>query len=149
MPQVEAARFVIAGRNPVPAVRRLAGDRVEITGAVADMRSWLSAADLVVAPLRIARGIQNKVLEAMAMAKPVVASPAAFEGIEAESGRDLAVAEGPEAMAETIDRLLAERGQACELARRARICVERSYSWEQRLKPLAEIVLPWRQKAAA
>jgi polysaccharide biosynthesis protein PslH len=149
LPRVWGARFVIAGRNPAPEVQRLAGERVEVTGAVEDMRSWLSAAELVVAPLRIARGIQNKVLEAMAMAKPVIASPAAFEGIEAEPGRDLAVAEGAEAMAATIDGFLADRGEADALGRRGRACVERSYSWEQRLAPLAEIVLPSRQRAAA
>ena len=80
-----------------------------------DVRSWLAAADVVVAPLRIARGIQNKVLEAMAMARPVVASPAAFEGIEAEPGRDLLVADGAEAQAEAIAGLLADPARAAAM----------------------------------
>jgi len=66
---------------------------VQVTGAVDDVRTWLSGADIVVAPLRIARGIQNKVLEAMAMAKPVVASTAAAEGIDAVDGEHLMVAQ--------------------------------------------------------
>ncbi len=93
LPLIPDAHFAIAGRNPLPSVQALAGERVTVTGGVADMRSWLAAAELVAAPLRLARGIQNKVLEAMAMAKPVVASPAAFEGIDALPGRDLLVAD--------------------------------------------------------
>jgi len=135
-------RFVIAGRNPAPQVQALASDRVTVTGAVPDIRTWLADADIVVAPLRIARGIQNKVLEAMAMAKPVVASPAAFEGIEAEPGRDLIVADGAAEMAEAIDHLLGTPEQAARLGASARRLVETSYSWEQRLAGLAEIVAP-------
>ena len=73
-----------------------------VTGEVPDVRPWLAAAVVVVAPLRIARGVQNKVLEAMAMARPVVASPGAFEGIDAEPGRDLLVADDADAQAEAI-----------------------------------------------
>jgi sugar transferase (PEP-CTERM/EpsH1 system associated) len=149
LPLIPGARFVIAGRNPVPSVRALAGDRVHVTGAVADIRSWLAAADIVVAPLRLARGIQNKVLEAMAMAKPVCASPAAFEGIEAEPGRHLVVADTAEAMAESIRSLLADRGRADALGQAARRHVVHSYTWQARLGPLADIVFPSRRKQAA
>jgi glycosyltransferase involved in cell wall biosynthesis len=103
----------------------------------------------VVAPLRIARGIQNKVLEAMAMAKPVIASPAAFEGIEAEAGRELVVADGGPAMADAIRALLADPQAAAEMGWAARRRVERSYGWEERLAPLAEMVFAGRQRAAA
>jgi sugar transferase (PEP-CTERM/EpsH1 system associated) len=149
LPLVPGARFVIAGRNPVPDVAALASDRVHVTGAVADIRSWLAAADVVVAPLRIARGIQNKVLEAMAMAKPVVATPAAFEGIEAVPGRDLIVADGAAAMAREIGALLDAPARAAALGRAARRCVEAGYGGDRRLAPLAEIVgLPARTAAA-
>ena len=67
---------------------------MHVTGAVADIRPYVAHAAVAVAPLRIARGIQNKVLEAMAMARPVVASPEAFEGVRATAGRDLLVADG-------------------------------------------------------
>ncbi len=142
-------RFVIAGRNPAAEVRALAGPCVHVTGAVPDMRAWLAAADIVAAPLRIARGIQNKVLEAMAMARPVVASPEAFEGIEAQPGRDLIVADGAEAMAAAINDLLADPETAAKLGTSARKLVEASYSWSSRLAPLAEIVAPQGRKAAA
>lgn len=140
LPLVPGARFVIAGRNPAPEVTALATDGVTVTGAVRDMRSWLAAADVGVAPLRIARGIQNKVLEAMAMARPVVASPAAFEGIEAEPGRHLLVAEEPAAMADAIRRLLADRAVADALGAAARDHVRKTYRWEARLEPLAGLL---------
>jgi sugar transferase (PEP-CTERM/EpsH1 system associated) len=144
-----SGRFVIAGRSPVAEVRTLAGERVHVTGAVADIRSWLAAADVIVAPLRIARGIQNKVLEAMAMAKPVVATPAAFEGIEAEPGRDLLVADGADAMAAAIRGLLADAGRRAAMGIAARSLVESTYGWDQRLAPLADLVALSGRKAAA
>ena len=140
-----SATFAIVGRNPSEAVRRLASDRVIVTGSVPDVRTWLEAADVVVAPLRIARGIQNKVLEAMAMARPVVASPAAFEGIEAEPRRDLLVADGADAQAEAIKALLADPARAAALGSAARRRVEEAYRWDVRLEPLAALCLPARE----
>jgi sugar transferase (PEP-CTERM/EpsH1 system associated) len=149
LPRLTGARFAIAGRNPPPAVRALAGERVIVTGAVADMRSWLAAADLVVAPLKLARGIQNKVLEAMAMAKPVVASPAAFEGIEAVPGRDLMVAEDADATAAAVSGLLAAPERAAAMGAAARRQMESCYRWEARLAPLAAMVDPGARREAA
>ncbi|HEV2818817.1 MAG TPA: TIGR03087 family PEP-CTERM/XrtA system glycosyltransferase [Allosphingosinicella sp.] len=146
LPLIPGARFVIAGRDPPPAVRALAGERVIVTGAVADMRSWLAAADVIVAPLKLARGIQNKVLEAMAMAKPVVASPAAFEGIEAVPGRDLLVAGDAAATAAAVKSLLEAPGAIGAAARRR---MEQGYRWEARLAPLAAMVDPSRRREAA
>src|SRR5690606_39092129 len=113
------------------------------------MRAWLAAADVVVAPLRIARGIQNKVLEAMAMGRPVVASAAAFEGIEAEPGRDLIVVDDGDAMAEAINGLLASPVRACALGGAARARVAEHYRWERRLAPLADLVVGAAGRAAA
>jgi sugar transferase (PEP-CTERM/EpsH1 system associated) len=150
LPLVPDARFAIVGRKPPEAVVRLGKrDRVVVTGEVADIRSWLAAADIVVAPLRIARGIQNKVLEAMAMARPVVASPAAFEGIEAEPGRDLIVAGTPEAQAEAIRALLADPLAAEAIGKSARGRMAQAYRWEARLAPLAAMVGIGGRRAAA
>jgi sugar transferase (PEP-CTERM/EpsH1 system associated) len=149
LPRVAAARFAIVGRNPPDAVRRLAGERVIVTGSVPDVRSWLAAADVVAAPLRIARGIQNKVLEAMAMARPVVASPAAFEGIEVEPGRHLMVADGAEAQAAAICALIADPSRAAALGAAARFRMEEAYRWEARLAPLAGLVGLGCSRAAA
>jgi sugar transferase (PEP-CTERM/EpsH1 system associated) len=142
LPRIRAvrpdARFAIVGRKPVPAVARLAErDDVIVTGEVADVRPWLAAASLVAAPLHVARGIQNKVLEAMAMARPVVASTGAFLGIHAEPGRDLIVADGADAQAEAVLALLADEGRAGEIGRAARRRMEEGYSWDAQLAPLA------------
>ncbi|MGC8477135.1 MAG: TIGR03087 family PEP-CTERM/XrtA system glycosyltransferase, partial [Acetobacteraceae bacterium] len=103
--------FWIVGANPGPAVRRLAGlPGVHVTGRVADVRPYLAHADVSVSPLRIARGIQNKVLEAMAAGRPVVASPGAFQGIRAQPGRDLLVADGATAIAEAVGAVLLAAG---------------------------------------
>jgi glycosyltransferase involved in cell wall biosynthesis len=149
MPLLPEARFAIVGRKPAESVRRLAGPRVIVTGAVDDVRSWLAAADVVVAPLRIARGIQNKVLEAMAMARPAVASPAAFEGIEAEPGKHLLVADGAEAQAKAIAGLLADPARAQAMGRAARARMVEAYRWEARLAPLAEMIDAAERRAAA
>jgi sugar transferase (PEP-CTERM/EpsH1 system associated) len=92
-----AARFYIVGARPTAAVRRLAREEgVTVTGAVADVRPYLQHARLAVAPLRVARGVQNKVLEAMAMGKPVLATSAALQGIETAAALDVLAADRPE-----------------------------------------------------
>ncbi|WBO24121.1 TIGR03087 family PEP-CTERM/XrtA system glycosyltransferase [Sphingomonas abietis] len=137
MPAIRAAhpgaRFAIVGRKPDPSLSGL-GEGIEVTGEVADVRPWLTQADVVVAPLRIARGIQNKVLEAMAMGRPVVASPQAFEGIDAEPGRDLIVADAEQAAA--VSALLADPARAEAIGAAARRQVEARYAWAARLAPL-------------
>lgn len=139
--EVGEARFAIVGRKPAAAVRRLDGQHgTSVTGAVDDVRTWLAAADVVVAPLGIARGIQNKVLEAMAMARPVVASPAAFTGIDAEPGRDLLVADGAQALASAVLALLRDCARADALGAAARRRIEQGYRWERMLAPLSAIV---------
>jgi glycosyltransferase involved in cell wall biosynthesis len=104
---------------------------VVVTGTVPDVRPYLAHARLAVAPLRIARGIQNKVLEAMAMAVPVVVSPQALEGIEAVPGNELLLADGADAFVTAISNLLAEPAPA--LGAQARARVERLYSWPSNL----------------
>ena len=127
-------RFAIVGRAPTAAVQALAGDGVIVTGAVADVRPWLAAADVCVAPLRLARGIQIKVLEAMAMARPVVASVAAAEGID--HADTLRVADDAADHAAQILDLLADPAAAAALGARARERVLARYDWDARLAPL-------------
>jgi sugar transferase (PEP-CTERM/EpsH1 system associated) len=136
-----AARFAVVGRQPVAAVRDLDGrNGVTVTGEVADVRPWLAAASVVVAPLAIARGVQNKVLEAMAMGRPVVASTGAFEGIEAEPGRDLIVADGAAAQAAAVLSLLGDADRAASIGHAARRRMVEGYSWDARLAPLAAML---------
>jgi sugar transferase (PEP-CTERM/EpsH1 system associated) len=140
LPLLPDASLAIVGRAPTAAVRALAGDRVIVTGEVPDTRPWLAAADVVVAPLALARGIQNKVLEAMAMGKAVVVSPAAAEGIDAEIGSELLVADSPAAQAAAITDLLDHPDRAKAIGTAARDRVLARYSWEARLAPLAELI---------
>lgn len=130
-----APDFWIVGANPAPAVLALR-DRpgVHVTGAVADVRPYLAHAAAAVAPLRIARGIQNKVLEAMAMARPVVASPQAFEGVRATPGRDLLVADGAAAMAAALSEILT--GGHPGLGAAARAAVMAGHDWTATLRRL-------------
>jgi sugar transferase (PEP-CTERM/EpsH1 system associated) len=94
--RIPAAEFWIVGTRPLPVVRELARlPQVRVTGAVDDIRPYLAHSRLAVAPLRIARGVQNKVLEAMAMGRPVVGTPAAFEGLELEDRYRALTAEAP------------------------------------------------------
>ncbi|QDZ07715.1 TIGR03087 family PEP-CTERM/XrtA system glycosyltransferase [Sphingomonas panacisoli] len=131
-------RFAIVGRNPTDAVRALASDAVIVTGEVADVRGWLAAATCVVAPLKIARGIQNKVLEAMAMARPVVASEPAAEGID-HDGTILSGARVDD-IARAVTDLLGDKRRAEALGRSAREQVKRRYGWEARLAPLGALI---------
>jgi sugar transferase (PEP-CTERM/EpsH1 system associated) len=153
LPQLPGVRFAVAGRKPTAEVVALREQGVTVTGEVADIRTWLAAADIVVAPLEIARGIQNKVLESMAMAKPVVASPAAFEGIEAEPGRDLVLASAHE-QAAAVRHLLDHPVKAAQIAATGRRRMEEAYRWDARLADLETIVFGEeaeraQQKAAA
>ncbi|MDQ0250515.1 sugar transferase (PEP-CTERM/EpsH1 system associated) [Sphingomonas kyeonggiensis] len=133
------ARFMIVGRNPTDAVKALAKHPgVAVIGEVPDVRGWLAQAAVVVAPLKLARGIQNKVLEGMAMARPVVASEAAATGID--HGGTILVGATVGEIAEHVTRLLANRGKAAELGEAARQRVIDRYSWEARLSPLDAVL---------
>ena len=133
--------LVIVGRNPTTAVRRLAeADGVRLIGEVPDVRPYLAQAACVVAPLRIARGIQNKVLEAFAMAKAVVASPQALEGLTASPGVEVMQAASPSEWSDHVLRLRDNRSLRAELGRNARRFVETRHSWDACLEPLGEIL---------
>ena len=137
-PHVE---FAIVGRNPAAEVQTLDKlEGVKVTGGVDDIRSWVAAADVVVAPLRIARGIQNKVLEAMAMARPVVASRLAYEGIDAVPERHLMVADTPAQEAELVLQLLNNVTDADAMGRAARKRMLERYRWDSTLASLASLV---------
>ncbi|MGE5384593.1 MAG: TIGR03087 family PEP-CTERM/XrtA system glycosyltransferase [Betaproteobacteria bacterium] len=140
MPSLIAAhprvRFYIVGRNPAPAVQVLADNFTVVTGTVPDVRPYLRHATAVVAPLRIARGIQNKILEAMAMAKPVITTEACAGAIDATPGRDFLVADTMVGYCQQLNEILGlpDRGATMGAAARARV-VER-YGWEAHLSAI-------------
>lgn len=142
---VPEARFWIVGMNPAPAVQALTGEGITVTGTVPDVRPYIAHANVVVAPLRIARGIQNKVLEAMAMARPVVVSAEAAVGLSARKGEDCEIAQNGEEAVRMVTRLLQDPDVGCVMGAAARRCVVENYSWQAhlaRLDVLAKDALP-------
>jgi sugar transferase (PEP-CTERM/EpsH1 system associated) len=138
--QFPSLLFYIVGARPSAQVRRLSQlPGVLVTGSVADVRPYLAHAVLAVAPLRVARGVQNKVLEAMAMQKTVVASPQALEGIGAQPGSELVLAEESAEFVAQITRLLhgkADRGIGVAARKR----VMRDHRWDTNLARLGALL---------
>ena len=133
-------RFCIVGMNPTAEVRALARQPgVIVTGRVEDVRPWIAHAALAVAPLRIARGVQNKVLEAMAMTKAVVVTPAAAKGLSGRAGEVFAAADGAVAFQSAIDALLANAPRRHAMGTAAREHVLQHYSWAAHLAVLDEL----------
>lgn len=131
-----ALRFHIVGRSPAPAVQALAGDFVNVTGTVPDVRPYLQHAAAVVAPLRLARGIQNKVLEAMAMARPVVAAGTCVRAIAADAQPGLVAADDAPGYVDRVAALLADTAAADAAGCAAREFVLGAYSWDAHLAGL-------------
>ncbi|HYE69973.1 MAG TPA: TIGR03087 family PEP-CTERM/XrtA system glycosyltransferase [Aquabacterium sp.] len=129
-------RFHVVGRSPPPAVQALASESVNVTGTVPDVRPYLQHAKLVVAPLRLARGVQNKVLEAMAMARPVVCAQACLEAIDAEPGLELVGACEAADFQREVTALLRAPARSETIGRAARDRVLKSYSWQAHLSGL-------------
>ncbi|NVM78340.1 sugar transferase (PEP-CTERM/EpsH1 system associated) [Duganella sp. SG902] len=148
--QHPALEFHIVGSRPASQVRELRRfPGVCVSGTVPDVRPYLQHAALVVAPLRIARGIQNKVLEAMAMQKIVIASPQALEGIQAVHGAEVVRAGGGAEFISAICRQLHAPEAGIGIAARRRILTD--YRWSENLRRLGRVLgvdMPARESAA-
>ena len=143
LPLVRARRgpteLCIVGSNPARSVRALGRDpEITVTGRVPDVRPYLRSALVSVAPLRVARGIQNKVLEALACGLPVVASPAALGGLG--EARGVLVGPTPEEQADLICRLLSDPPLRRELARAGRTFVAENFRWEAQLERIDRLL---------
>jgi glycosyltransferase involved in cell wall biosynthesis len=129
--EVRDTAFLIVGKNPSPEVRRLAGiPGVVVSGSVPDVRPYYARASLCVAPLRLGRGVQNKVLQGMAMGIPVVTTTVGGRGIDAQPGCHFEVADEPTTFAAHLVRLLRDPGQRKSLGRNGRGFVEANHAWE-------------------
>jgi glycosyltransferase involved in cell wall biosynthesis len=150
MPKVWAqcpnATVIIAGKDPSPAVQALANARVQVTGFLKDLREELWKATIAVAPLRYGAGIQNKVLEAMACALPVVTTSGVARALESASHDCLAVSNSTDSFAQVITALLMSTETAREMGLRARAYVERHHDW--RVQGL-RLIETYRQAGAA
>ncbi len=134
-------KFYIVGADPAPEVLKLANDpNVRVTGFVDDLMPYLKKATVYVVPLRMAPGIQNKILEAMAMNIPVVSTSAAIQGIDAKPGRDVIVADDPKSFADGVIRLLKEPQLRHDLIQNAKKLIDEKYDWQKNLKILDKIL---------
>jgi sugar transferase (PEP-CTERM/EpsH1 system associated) len=133
------AAFHIIGRNPSNEIKKLAAIRgIEVVGSVADVRPHLTDAKVVVVPMRLGRGLQNKVLEALAMGKATVVSPPALAALRAVPGHDLIQAESPREWTDAIVNLLGNEPRCRELGANGRRYVEANHDWETCLRPLVD-----------
>jgi glycosyltransferase involved in cell wall biosynthesis len=134
------ASFTIVGRNPVRSIRRLAAvPGISVTGAVSDVRPYLRGSSVAIAPLHVARGVQNKILEAMACGLPVVGTPAALEGLDVAVDREVFCAGESKEWLACLGKLFADAGLRQRMGREARRCVENHYSWAARMRPLISL----------
>jgi glycosyltransferase involved in cell wall biosynthesis len=124
------ARCKIIGGRPPASLLALAGPRIELTGFVPDLRPHLAAAAAVVVPLRLGGGTRLKIVEAMAMGKPIVSTTLGAEGIEAVPGRDLLIEDEPVAFADAVNRLLSAPDLAGRIGRAARQLAVGRYGWD-------------------
>ncbi len=139
--QIPEATLTICGNRPTAAVRRLAQRRgVSVTGWVPDTRPYLDSAEVFVAPLRLARGVQNKLLEALAMGLPCVASKAAWNGTVVPEGAGILVTDNGKEFGEQVVRLLQDHALRAEMARKARAVVETKYRWDRQMAALDRVI---------
>ncbi|MBS0242277.1 MAG: glycosyltransferase [Proteobacteria bacterium] len=135
------ARLKIIGGHPTEEIKALAGDRIEVTGFVDDLRPHLASSALVVVPLRLGGGTRLKIVEAMAMGKAIVSTSLGAEGIEAADGRDIVIADAPEAFAAAVCRLLADPAGTAAVSKAARKLAVDRYAWASAARNLEAFYL--------
>jgi glycosyltransferase involved in cell wall biosynthesis len=125
-----AARLAIVGQKPVPALAALAGQEgIDVLGGVPDIRPHIADSAVYVAPLRMGGGTRFKLLEAMALGRPIVSTTIGAEGFDVQSGRELLLADSPEALADCVLKILADPALAARLVSQARSFVAAYYDW--------------------
>lgn len=139
--QVPNIRVGLVGRAPVPQVMELASERVEVTGTVPDVRPYLARASVFVCPMRLGSGIKNKILQAWAMRRPVVATSASLGGLSAYDGVNLLVRDEPGSFADAVVKLIQDPDLAASLGYAGRDTVEREYSWQRRAQEFESLLL--------
>lgn len=130
------ARLKIVGQQPTPEIAARRGPRIEVTGAVEDLRPHLAAAAVSIVPLRIGGGTRFKILESMAMEKAVVSTTLGAEGIDAAPGRHLLLGDDAASLAAAVGRVLDDPQLAVRLGKEGRALVEGSYSWDAAARTL-------------
>lgn len=133
-------KLVLAGASPAYAVRSLASDRVIVTGWVEDLRLWYCRSKVFIAPMQIGTGLQNKVLEAMAMMLPCITSPLANRAIGAEEGKEVLIGKNTANFAQHILSLLRDTGLSKQLAINGNKYVNSHYQWSSVCRKLEKVI---------
>jgi sugar transferase (PEP-CTERM/EpsH1 system associated) len=135
------ARFIIAGMNPNRDVMKLVDlTGIEVTGFVDDILPYYHQADIFVAPFRLARGVQNKVLQAFSCALPVISTPMGAEGIRCQADRDILIASSPEQFIQQANKLIDQPTLAQSIGESALQIIQQHYSWPSQLQPLVNLL---------
>jgi sugar transferase (PEP-CTERM/EpsH1 system associated) len=130
--QIPGVKFVVVGKEPPPEIRRYEADPgVMVTGYVDDTRDYFKKATVVVAPLRVGGGTRLKILEAMAMRKPVVATSVGAEGLDVAHGENILIADQPSQFAHAVSTLLRDEALRSKLAAAGRRLIEQRYDWKR------------------
>jgi len=132
----------VVGRNPSADLKALAAkaDGIEITGYVEDVRPYVDEAVVYVCPLLSGAGIKNKILEAWAMSKPIVATSISCEGLDAKDGDNILVADNARMFAQKVTMILSDGNTRAKLVKRGRKHVEDSFSWRSKAKMIENIM---------
>ncbi|RKY86259.1 TIGR03087 family PEP-CTERM/XrtA system glycosyltransferase [candidate division KSB1 bacterium] len=139
--ELPKVKFHIIGSEPSKVVRKLASEpEVVVTGYVKDVRPFLRKAAVSVCPMRVGAGIQNKILESMAMGTPVVSTPEGVEGIEVNPGQEILVSNSSSDFAQKVTELIQNRALRRSISLNARRLVEKKYTWEITLNQLEHII---------
>jgi glycosyltransferase involved in cell wall biosynthesis len=129
--KIPNVKFYIVGNNPPESIKKIGNNSsVIVTGFVDDLREYLKKSSIFICPQREGTGIKNKVLEAMAMAKPVVSTTIGVLGIDGISGREFIITDTPKNFAFEVIRILKDKSEMYEIGKRARELIEKKYSWE-------------------
>ena len=135
--KIPKVQWSVVGTEPAPEISKMAEDpAVTVTGRVPDLRDYMNRAQVAIDPLRVGAGLQNKVLEGMAMGLPMVVTSVANEGIQATHGENILVADDRATFAQHIVTLLEDAEKRVELGRAARASIVEQWSWEKHFKDL-------------
>ncbi len=139
--QIPDVHFTIVGRSPTQEVKNLANEHITVTGFVDDVRPYLDQAAVFVCPLRRGGGIKNKVLQAWAMGKPVIATTASIGGLSVSEGKNIMVRNSEESFAEAVIELLRTPGKRKQLGHNARNTILNNYTWDKKSAELEELMI--------
>ena len=134
-------QFIIAGQRPVDAVKKLASDRITVTGFIPDLKDMYAEASVVIAPLRFGAGTQNKVLEAMAMGVPTVCTHIGFEGLQIQSGDGVIMAKEKDLFISEVNALLVNEEKRKQVGEKGLQIARNRFSWDRIAEKLEEYLI--------